>query len=156
VAVTVSAESLDSLSLRGAGLRVTAPRRCVLAAVREGDHLGVEGIAIAARRRLGSVSTQAVYDVLYPLADAVVVRRIEPAGSPTRFEGRVGDNHHHLVCRSGGALTDLDCAVGHAPCLEPAGRDGYDVEETEVIYWGQCAACRADWDQPQPGKESPR
>ena len=128
----------------------------MLAAVRESDHLAVEDIAIAARRRLGSVSTQAVYDILHALTDAGLVRRIEPAGSPARFEGRVGDNHHHLICRSCGAVTDVDCAVGHTPCLEPAEPAGYDVEEAEVIYWGLCAACRADRDQPQPRKESPR
>lgn len=156
MAATLPAENLDPLSLRGAGLRVTAPRLAVLAAVRESDHLAVEDIAIAARRRLGSVSTQAVYDILHALTDAGLVRRIEPAGSPARFEGRVGDNHHHLICRSCGAVTDVDCAVGHTPCLEPAEPAGYDVEEAEVIYWGLCAACRADRDQPQPRKESPR
>jgi Fe2+ or Zn2+ uptake regulation protein len=134
VAAMLPAGNLDPLNLREAGLRVTAPRLAVLAAVREGDHLAVEDIAIAARRRAGSVSTQAVYDVLRALTDAGLVRRIEPAGSPTRFEGRVGDNHHHLICRSCGAVTDVDCAVGHAPRLKPAESAGYDIEETEVIY----------------------
>jgi Fe2+ or Zn2+ uptake regulation protein len=83
------------------------------------------------------------------------VRRIEPAGSPARFEGRVGDNHHHLVCRSCGSVADVDCALGRSPCLEPAASEGYDVEEAEVIYWGLCADCCADRDRPKP-KESPR
>ena len=154
MATQLPTEHLDPLGLRGAGLRVTAPRLAVLAAVRAGDHLDVEEIAIAARRRLGSVSTQAVYDVLRALTDAGLVRRIEPAGSPARYEGRVGDNHHHLVCRSCGAVTDVDCAVGHAPCLEPEDPAGYEVDQAEVIYWGLCAACRADRDQAQPKKES--
>lgn len=125
-------------------MRVTPARLAVLAAVREGDHLAVEDIAVAVRRRLGTVSTQALYDVLRALSRAGLVRRIEPAGSPGRFEGRVGDNHHHLVCRSCGAVTDVDCAVGHAPCLEPVSAAGYAVEEADVIYWGLCPACRGD------------
>lgn len=156
MAATFPAENLGPPSLRAVGLRVTAPRLAVLAAVREGDHLAVEEIAADARRRLGSISTQAVYDVLRALTDAGLVRRIEPAGSPARFEGRVGDNHHHLVCRSCGAVTDVDCAVGHAPCIEPAEPAGYDVEQAEVTYWGLCPACRPERDQPQPRKESPR
>ncbi len=131
----------EALSLRTAGLRVTATRLAVLAAVREGDHLLVDEIAASARRRLGAVSTQAVYDVLHALTAAGLARRIEPAGSPARFEGRVGDNHHHLICRSCGAVTDVDCATGHAPCLQPADAADFDVEEAEVIYWGQCPSC---------------
>src|SRR5919201_2821376 len=106
----------DAAALRAAGLRVTGPRLAVLEAARHGDHLTVDEIASIARRRLGSVSTQAVYDVLAALARAGLVRRIEPAGSAARFETRVGDNHHHLVCRSCGLVVDVDCAVGHAPC----------------------------------------
>jgi Fur family transcriptional regulator, stress-responsive regulator len=130
--------------LRDAGLRVTAPRLAVMAAVRKGDHLAVDDIAVAARKRLGSVSTQAVYDVLGVLTEAGLIRRIEPAGSPARFEDRVGDNHHHLVCRSCGALTDVDCVVGHAPCLEPASAAGYEIDEAEVVYWGLCPGCRTE------------
>jgi Fur family transcriptional regulator, stress-responsive regulator len=136
-------------------LHVTAPRLAVLAAAREGDYLAVAEIAISARGHLGSVSTQAVNDVLRALTDAGPVRRIELAGSPARFEGRVGDNHHHLVCRSCGAVTDIDCALDHAPCLEPGGSAGYDVEEAEITYWGLRTACRADLDEPRPRKESP-
>jgi Fe2+ or Zn2+ uptake regulation protein len=135
----------DEIALiRDAGLRVTAPRLAVMDAVRTGDHLAVDDIAVAARRRLGSVSTQAVYDVLRVLSDAGLVRRIEPAGSPARFEARVGDNHHHVVCRSCGAVTDVDCVVGHAPCLEPAFAAGYDVDEAEVVFWGVCPDCRIE------------
>jgi len=129
--------------LRDAGLRITAPRLAVMEAVRKGDHPAVDDIAVAARKRLGSVSTQAVYDVLGVLTDAGLVRRIEPAGSPARFEDRVGDNHHHLVCRSCGTVTDVDCVVGHAPCLEPASAAGYEIDEAEVVYWGVCPDCRS-------------
>jgi Fur family ferric uptake transcriptional regulator len=145
----------DPLRLRDAGLRVTAPRLAVLAAVRDCDHPAVDEIAEAARRRLGSVSTQAVYDVLHALTDAGLVRRIEFAGGPVRFEGRVGDNHHHLVCRSCGVVTDVDCARGAAPCLEPVSSAGYTVEEAEVVYWGLCGPCQASGDQSQT-KESAR
>lgn len=134
-------QSPEAKRLRAAGLRVTATRVAVLAAVRDGDHLLVDEIATAARRRLGTVSTQAVYDVLHALTAAGLARRIEPAGSPARFEGRVGDNHHHLICRSCGAVSDVDCATGHAPCLQPADASGFDVDEAEVIYWGQCPNC---------------
>ena len=152
----LATDSLDPRSLRAAGLRVTAPRLAVLAAVRAGDHLAVEEIASVARGRLGSVSTQAVYEVLRALTAAGLVRRIEPAGSPARFEGRVGDNHHHLVCRSCGAVADVDCALGEAPCLEPAGPSGYAIDEAEVIYWGLCGACRTNPDRSDPKKASLR
>jgi Fe2+ or Zn2+ uptake regulation protein len=137
-------ESIDVRDLRAVGLRVTAPRLAVLAAVREGGHLTVEEIALLGRRRLGAVSTQAVYDVLHALTAAGLIRRIEPAGSPARFESRVGDNHHHLICRACGTMLDVDCAVGHAPCLEPSSASGYEIEEAEIIYWGLCPDCRPD------------
>jgi Fur family ferric uptake transcriptional regulator len=105
-------------------------------------HADAETIATAARQRLGSVSTQAVYDVLRALTEADLVRRIEPAGSPARFEARVGDNHHHVVCRICGAVGDIDCAVGDAPCLDPDNAPGYLVDEAEVTFWGVCATCR--------------
>jgi Fe2+ or Zn2+ uptake regulation protein len=130
--------------MRAVGLRLTAPRLAVLAAVREGGHLTVEEIALLGRRRLGAVSTQAVYDVLHALTAAGLIRRIEPAGSPARFESRVGDNHHHLICRACGTMLDVDCAVGHAPCLEPSSASGYEIEEAEIIYWGLCPDCRPD------------
>lgn len=129
------------LQLRNAGLRVTAPRLAVLAVVREGGHKTVDDIAVAARHRLGSVSTQAIYGVLDALTGAGLVRRIETPGSAARYESRVGDNHHHLICRSCGAVADVDCAVGHAPCLDPSDAAGYVVDVADVIYWGLCPTC---------------
>jgi Fur family transcriptional regulator, stress-responsive regulator len=127
--------------LRGAGLRVTAARVALLEAVRDGDHLGVESLASGVRDRVGHISLQAVYEALHALTGAGLIRRIEPPGSPARFEGRVGDNHHHLVCRSCGAVTDVDCAVGEAPCLTASDDHGYSIDEAEVIYWGLCPDC---------------
>lgn len=147
-------EEPHALRLREAGLRLTAPRLAVLAAVEDGDHLAVDDIAVAARRRAGTVSTQGVYDALRALTEAGLVRRIEPAGSPTRYETRVGDNHHHLVCRSCGSVTDVDCAVGHAPCLEPASAAGYQVDEAEVVYWGLCPGCVAEANSPEEREKS--
>jgi len=132
----------DARRLRTAGLRVTAPRLAVLGAVRERPHATVEEIAVHARERVGAVSIQAVYDVLRALAKAGLARRIEPAGSPARFEARVGDNHHHLVCRVCGDVADVDCAVGRAPCLIPAEAAGYVVDEADVTFWGICPACQ--------------
>jgi Fur family transcriptional regulator, stress-responsive regulator len=127
--------------LRGAGLRVTAARVALLETVREGDHLGVEAITAGVRDRVGHVSLQAVYEALHALTAAGLVRRIEPAGSPALFERRVGDNHHHLVCRSCGAVADVDCAVGEAPCLTASDDHGFSVDEAEVVYWGLCPRC---------------
>ncbi|WP_327318644.1 Fur family transcriptional regulator [Streptomyces sp. NBC_01235] len=127
--------------LRGVGLRVTAARVALLETVRGGDHLGVEAIATGVRDRVGHISLQAVYEALHALTTAGLVRRIEPPGSPARFEGRVGDNHHHLVCRSCGVVVDVDCAVGHAPCLTAADDRGFSIDEAEVIYWGMCPVC---------------
>lgn len=132
----------DTARLRAAGLRVTGPRLAVLEATANGGHPTVDQIAVRARERLGSVSLQAVYDVLHALNARGLVRRIEPMGQPARYESRVGDNHHHLVCRHCGSVTDVDCAVGHAPCLEPASDAGYLVDEADVTYWGVCPACR--------------
>jgi Fur family transcriptional regulator, stress-responsive regulator len=127
--------------LRGAGLRVTAARVALLETVRNGDHLGVELIASGVRDRVGHVSLQAVYDALHALTAAGLVRRIEPAGSPARFEGRIGDNHHHVVCRSCGVVADVDCAVGEAPCLTASDDHGFSIDEAQVIYWGLCPGC---------------
>jgi len=127
--------------LRGAGLRVTAARVALLETLRDGDHLGVEVITSGVRERVGHVSLQAVYEALHALTAAGLVRRIEPAGSPALFERRVGDNHHHLVCRSCGAVTDVDCAVGEAPCLTASDDHGFSIDEAEVIYWGLCPDC---------------
>ena len=111
--------------------------------VRAGGHLAVEKIASSPAAGSAPYSTQAVYDVLHALTGAGLVRRIEPAGSPVRFESRVGDNHHHLICRACGTVLDVDCAVGHAPCLKPSSASGYAIDEAEIIYWGVCPACRA-------------
>jgi len=127
--------------LRGAGLRVTAARVALLETVRDGDHLGIEAITSAVRARIGHVSLQAVYDALHALTAAGLIRRLEPAGRPPRFEGRVGDNHHHVVCRSCGAVADVDCAVGDAPCLTASDDHGYSIGEAEVVYWGLCPRC---------------
>ena len=127
--------------LRTAGLRVTAARVALLQAVRDGDHLGAEALATRVRDRIGHISLQAVYDALDALTAAGLIRRIEPAGSPARFEGRIGDNHHHLVCRSCGTVTDVACAVGEAPCLTADDDHGYSIDEAEVIYWGLCPSC---------------
>jgi Fur family transcriptional regulator, stress-responsive regulator len=127
--------------LRGAGLRVTAARVALLDTVRNGDHLGVEEIATGVRARVGHISLQAVYEALNALTVVGLIRRIEPAGSPARFEGRVGDNHHHVVCRSCGVLADVDCAVGEVPCLTASDDHGFSIDEAEVVYWGLCPDC---------------
>jgi Fur family transcriptional regulator, stress-responsive regulator len=139
----MTASQAAAAELRGAGLRVTAARVAVLQSVRDGDHLGVEAIATAVRDRVGHISLQAVYEALHALTAAGLVRRIEPAGSPARFEGRIGDNHHHVVCRSCGTVADVDCAVGEAPCLTASDDRGFAIDEAEVIYWGLCADCSA-------------
>jgi len=139
--MTASESPTIADELRGAGLRVTAARVALLETVRNGDHLGVEAIADGVRARVGHVSVQAVYDALHALTAAGLVRRIEPAGSPARFEGRVGDNHHHVVCRSCGVLADVDCAVGEAPCLTASDDHGFAIGEAEVVYWGLCPDC---------------
>lgn len=130
-----------AVELREAGLRVTAARVALLETVRGGDHLGVDAIAAGVRDRIGHISLQAVYDALHALTGARLIRRIEPAGGPPRFEGRVGDNHHHVVCRSCGIVADVDCAVGEAPCLTASGDRGFSIDEAEVIYWGLCPDC---------------
>jgi Fur family ferric uptake transcriptional regulator len=128
--------------LREVPLRVTAPRVAVLAEVHRQPHADVDMIAAGVTRQLGSVSRQAVYDVLRVLTEVSLVRRIEPAGSPARYEARVGDNHHHVVCRSCGVIDDVDCAVGDAPCLEASDAHGFVIDEAEVTYWGLCAGCQ--------------
>ncbi|MGW0250918.1 Fur family transcriptional regulator [Nocardia goodfellowii] len=129
--------------LRHAGLRVTAPRLAVLRAVADRPHSDAETVAGAVREALGSVSTQAVYDVLRACVHAGILRRIEPAGSSALYETRTGDNHHHLVCRSCGAVVDVDCAVGPAPCLTPVNAHGFVVDEAEVVFWGACPTCQS-------------
>ena len=127
--------------LRAAGLRVTRPRLAVMAVVAEHPHDDTQAIIEHVRARLGDVSHQAVYDVLQALTRARLVRRIQPLGSVARYESRVGDNHHHVVCRSCGAVADVDCAVGSAPCLTPSIDHAFEIDEAEVIYWGTCPDC---------------
>jgi Fe2+ or Zn2+ uptake regulation protein len=129
--------------LRAAALRVTRPRLAVLAAVHEHPHADTDALLVASRADLGAVSHQAVYDVLRVLSTAGLVRRIQPPGSPARYEARVGDNHHHLVCRECGTIVDVDCAVGAAPCLTPSDDHGYRIDEAEVVYHGLCPDCAA-------------
>jgi Fe2+ or Zn2+ uptake regulation protein len=129
--------------LRAHGLRVTRPRLAVLDILGAGGHHDAEEIARRCRERLDSVSTQAIYDVLNALARAGLARRVEPAGSAALYEARTGDNHHHIVCRGCGAIADVDCAVGGAPCLDPSSTMGFTVDEAEVTYWGLCPACQA-------------
>jgi Fur family ferric uptake transcriptional regulator len=129
--------------LRAHGLRATAPRVAVLDVLgRLPGHPDAETVRAAVAERLGSVSTQAVYDILHAFTDAGLVRRIEPAGHPARYETRVGDNHHHLVCRACGMTRDVDCEAPGAPCLRPSDAGDFAVDEAEVIFWGLCAECR--------------
>ncbi len=127
--------------LRDHGLRVTAARLAVLDAVEVQQHADADDVLRAARTALGSVSVQAVYDVLHTLTDKGLVRRIEPAGHPARYERRLGDNHHHVVCRGCGAVADVDCTVGHAPCLAPSSTAGFRIDTAEVTFWGLCPDC---------------
>jgi len=139
--VTAPQTPTSAEELRGAGLRVTAARVALLETVRGGDHLGIEAIAAGVRARVGHVSLQAVYEALHALTAVGLIRRIEPAGGQPRFEGRVGDNHHHVVCRVCGVVADVDCAVGEAPCLTASDDRGFAIDEAEVVYWGMCPDC---------------
>jgi Fur family transcriptional regulator, stress-responsive regulator len=137
-----SGTSTAAAELRSQGLRATVARLAILETVRARPHLRAEEIAALARGHVGAVSTQAVYEALNALTDAGLLRRIEPAGSPARYEGRVGDDHHHLVCRGCAAITDVDCVQGEAPCLEPVHNAGYQVQQADVIFWGVCPQCQ--------------
>ncbi len=129
--------------LRQHGLQVTAQRLAVLRAVADRPHCMAEDVAEDVRAQIGAISRQAVYDALWILAEKGLIRRIQPAGSPALYEDRVGDNHHHLICRSCGKTVDVDCAVGETPCLTAADASGYRIDEAEVIYWGICPDCLA-------------
>ena len=142
--------------LREKALRVTAPRLAVLAAVHEHPHADTDALTRVARSMLGSVSHQAVYDVLRVLTEAGLVRRIQPAGATARYETRAGDNHHHLVCRSCRTIVDVDCAVGPSPCLHAVDDHGFEVDEAEVVYWGTCPACLATSSASEPPREGIR
>ena len=130
--------------LRRHGLQVTAQRLAVLRAVSVRPHSRADDIYAVVRDEIGAISRQAVYDGLAALTDKGIVRRIQPAGSPARYEDRVGDNHHHLICRACGGMVDVDCAVGETPCLTAADAAGYEVDEAEVIYWGRCPECQTE------------
>jgi Fur family ferric uptake transcriptional regulator len=129
--------------LRQRGIQVTAQRLAVMRAVRARPHVTADAVAEAVRTEIGAISLQSVYDALSVLVSEGLIRRIQPAGSPARFEDRVGDNHHHLICRTCGCMIDIDCAVGSAPCLTAADDKGYEIHEAEVVYWGRCPDCQA-------------
>jgi Fur family transcriptional regulator, stress-responsive regulator len=140
--IVPTASDLERM-LREVGLRVTRPRTAVLSAVHDHPHADTDSILGVVRRDYGDVSHQAVYDVLRALTDTGLVRRFQPEGSLARYEARVGDNHHHVVCRSCGAIADVDCAVGPAPCLTASDDAGFAIDEAEVIYWGRCPTCQS-------------
>ncbi|WP_278237178.1 Fur family transcriptional regulator [Isoptericola sp. AK164] len=141
MSTTPADTSTERRLLRDAGLRVTGVRLAVLRALGEHQHSTADTVVRAVRAELGSASVQAVYDSLHTLTDADLLRRVEPAGHPARYERRVGDNHHHVVCRGCGAVADVDCAVGPAPCLVPGDAHGFSVDLAEVTFWGMCPAC---------------
>jgi Fur family transcriptional regulator, stress-responsive regulator len=137
-------EPTDQVALlRRHGVQVTAQRLAVLRAVSERPHGTAAEVEEVARAEIGSISLQAVYDALGALSEEGIIRRIQPAGSPARYEDRVGDNHHHLICRSCGRMVDTDCAAGESPCLTAADDSGYEIDEAEVIYWGRCPECQS-------------
>ncbi len=153
---TVLSPAADAESLlREAALRVTRPRLAVLTAVHERPHADTDAIISAVRTELTAVSHQAVYDVLRALTDAGLVRRIQPAGSVARYEARVGDNHHHAVCRSCGAIADVDCSAGETPCLTASDDSGYAIDEAEVVYWGHCPTCATASPDPEAHRYDP-
>lgn len=130
--------------LRERGIQVTAQRLAVMRAVSANPHITADGIADLVRQEIGAISRQSVYDALSVLVTEGLIRRIQPAGSPARFESRVGDNHHHVICRTCGRTSDVDCAVGSAPCLSASNDLGFEIDEAEVIYWGRCPECAAN------------
>lgn len=136
--------SILERELRDAGLRATGGRIALLEALQSSPHSDAESVLNTLKRDSPRLSVQSVHNMLRDLSDAGLLRRIEPAGSPARYERRTGDNHHHLVCISCGAIVDVDCAVGHAPCLEPSDTAGYSVVNAEVTFWGSCATCMED------------
>ena len=134
--------------LRKRGVQVTAQRLAVIRAVAACPHGTADDVAEVVHRDIGAISRQAVYDSLAMLADMNLIRRIQPAGSPARYEDRVGDNHHHLICRTCNRMVDVDCAVGYTPCLTASDDSGYEIDEAEVIYWGRCPECSATAPEP--------
>ncbi len=142
--------------LRQRGIQVTAQRLAVLRAVAGQPHIAADGVVDLVRAEIGAISLQSVYDALAALVAGGLIRRIRPAGSPARFEDRVGDNHHHLICRTCGRMVDVDCAVGSAPCLTAAADMGYEIHEAEVVYWGRCPDCLAHDRASSQGKPAAR
>lgn len=136
--------------LRENGVQVTAQRLAVMRAVSDHPHLTADDVTAAAKREIGAISRQAVYDTLAVLVDKGLMRRIQPVGSPARYEDRVGDNHHHLICRLCGRVVDVDCAVGSAPCLTASDDNGFEIDEADVAYWGRCPRCLVEGPKPQP------
>ncbi|MDP4804587.1 MAG: transcriptional repressor [Candidatus Nanopelagicales bacterium] len=131
-------------ALRGQGVQVTAQRIAVLRAVAGHPHATAEEVAQVARNEIGAISRQSVYDALGTLVDAGLLQRIQPVGSAARYEDRVGDNHHHLICRGCGQVVDVDCAVGETPCLTASNNQGYQIDQADVAYWGRCPACQSE------------
>jgi Fur family transcriptional regulator, stress-responsive regulator len=138
--------------LRQHGIQVTAQRLAVLRAVSSQPHITADAVAEAVRAEIGAISLQSVYDALGILVAQRLIRRIQPAGSPARYEDRVGDNHHHLICRNCGRVVDVDCAVGSAPCLTASDDSGYEIDEAEVAYWGRCPDCVAQSTERPPNR----
>ena len=150
----MSADPADLLRQRG--IQVTAQRLAVLRAVSGQPHITADGVAEAVRAEIGAISLQAVYDALGILVEKRLLRRIQPVGSAARFEDRVGDNHHHLICRLCGRVVDVDCAVGSAPCLTAADDQGFEIDEAEVVYWGRCPECQAEATTTPPKRSTSR
>jgi Fur family ferric uptake transcriptional regulator len=142
--------------LRQRGIQVTAQRLGVLRAVAGQPHITADGVADVVRAEIGAISLQSVYDALGVLVTEGLIRRIQPAGSPARFEDRVGDNHHHLICRTCSRMVDVDCAVGSMPCLTAADDRGYEIDEAEVVYWGRCPDCLAPTRRARSRSDSPK
>jgi Fur family ferric uptake transcriptional regulator len=138
--------------LRDRGIQITAQRLAVFRAVSRQPHVSADEVAEVVRAEIGAISIQSVYDALAVLVSEGLIRRIQPAGSPARFEDRVGDNHHHLICRICGRVVDVDCATGSAPCLEAADGQGYEIDEAEVAYWGRCPDCLSASRKQRPSK----
>ena len=141
--------------LRERGVQVTAQRLAVLRAVSAQPHITADAVAESVRTEIGAISMQSVYDSLALLVAEGLLRRIQPSGSPARFEDRVGDNHHHLICRTCGRVVDVDCALGAAPCLTPHAGGGYEIDEAEVAFWGRCPSCLEQLGSASPGAGSP-